>query len=56
MFAENRFFGGLTHEFEGKLFVDVSSGETGSFAGYKHILISGIEVYRLDYHGGLIRD
>ena len=56
LYAENRFLGGWRWQGEFGLYEDVSEGEVARFTGREQILCEGITAYRLDYHGGLIRD
>jgi hypothetical protein len=55
MYAENRFLGGFEH-IEGDLrYVDSNEGDVAAFTGTELIYLHGELVYRLVYHGGLIR-
>ncbi len=56
MYAEGRFLGGFDHEVGTYRYLDESKGDHRSFTGIERILADGREVYRLDYHGGLIVD
>lgn len=55
LYREGRFLGGFEHRVGRCLYVDTSDGAVESFTGLERILVDGIEVYRLDYHGGLVR-
>lgn len=55
LYREGRFLGGFTHQVEELIYVDTNDGEFHSFTGVERIYREGIEVYRLDYHGGLIK-
>lgn len=54
MYAEGRFLGGFEHGVGEYRYRDESDGDHRSFTGIERILTDGREVYRLDYHGGLI--
>ncbi|ADY64354.1 DUF5680 domain-containing protein [Agrobacterium tumefaciens] len=55
LYREGRFLGGFTHEVEDTIYVDTNEGEFRSFTGVERIYRDGVEVYRLDYHGGVIK-
>lgn len=55
LYMEGRFLGGFTHQIERLTYVDTNDGEFRSFTGVERIYHEDIEVYRLDYHGGLIK-
>lgn len=55
LYAQKRFLGGFEHRVEGFIYRDENSGDPGNFRGIEKILLDDVEVYRLDYHGGLIR-
>ncbi len=54
MYAEGRFLGGFAHDVGAYRYVDENRGNHRSFVGIERILADEREVYRLDYHGGLI--
>ncbi|MEJ2019377.1 MAG: DUF5680 domain-containing protein [Maritimibacter sp.] len=54
MYQEGRFLGGFDFSHEGYIYEDRSSGAVGQFTGIERILRDGRELYRLDYHGGVI--
>ncbi|PIR98275.1 MAG: XRE family transcriptional regulator [Candidatus Colwellbacteria bacterium CG10_big_fil_rev_8_21_14_0_10_42_22] len=55
--SEERPFRGPAHFEEGNYtYKDKSDGDINHFSGIEKILIKGEEVYRLYYHGGLIKD
>ena len=56
MYAEDRFLGGFEHETEGLHYTDTSQGKVDSFSGKEWIVRAGLRVYKLDYHGGLIKN
>ncbi|MQB02558.1 hypothetical protein DXT91_00045 [Agrobacterium tumefaciens] len=55
LYREGRFLGGFTHEVEDMVYVDTNEGEFQSFTGVERIYRDSVEVYRLDYHGGVIK-
>lgn len=55
LYKDGRFLGGFTHKLEELIYVDTNEGEFRSFTGVERIYGEDIEVYRLDYHGGLIK-
>ena len=55
LYREGRFLGGFTFTVGPHRYVDRSEGGVDSFSGQETIEIDREEVYRLDYHGGLIR-
>ncbi len=55
LYGEGRFLGGFTHQVEDMIYVDTNEGEFRSFTGVERIYREGIEAYRLDYHGGIIK-
>lgn len=55
MYLQGRFLGGFEWKRAAHSYEDQNQGEFTSFSGNERIVISQIEVYRLDYHGGLIR-
>lgn len=54
MYGEGRFLGGFDFTHEGYDYEDRSTGAVGQFTGIERILRDEREVYRLDYHGGMI--
>ena len=55
VYDEGRFLGGSELVVDQYRYVDVSEGAIDDFAGYETIDVDGHYVYRLRYHGGLIR-
>ena len=55
LYREGRFLGGFTFATGPHFYIDQSEGEVASFSGYEVIQMDREAVYRLDYHGGLIR-
>jgi len=55
LYTEGRFLGGFRKEVDGACYVDESDGTVSGFSGTEKILIGGLTVYQLDYHGGLIK-
>ena len=55
LYAQGRFLGGFEREVGAARYVDANSGTTASFLGVERIFVGGVEAYRLDYHGGVIR-
>lgn len=55
LYQQGRFLGGHEHSIDGLLYRDQSYGSYESFGGVETISRDGHELYRLDYHGGLIR-
>lgn len=55
LYKEARFLGGFTHQVENMVYVDTNDGDFRSFTGVERIYSDGVEAYRLDYHGGLIK-
>ncbi|QND54075.1 hypothetical protein HB779_05390 [Phyllobacterium sp. 628] len=55
LYREGRFLGGFRYEAGAAIYVDATDGDVGMFHGIERIFIREVEVYRLDYHGGLIR-
>jgi hypothetical protein len=55
MYAEGRFLGGWDWAGQHGVYRDSSTGDVAHFAGRETIALDGIEVYALDYHGGLIK-
>ena len=56
LYAEGRFLGGWHWQGEHGIYEDVSTGDVTRFSGHEQILCDGTVAYRLDYHGGRIRD
>lgn len=54
MYAQGRFLDGFVHEVAGYRYADESAGDPASFIGIERIFRGDREVYRLDYHGGMI--
>lgn len=55
LYREGRFLGGFEFETSAGRYMDRNTGDYRSFTGLETILVDGVEAYRLDYHGGLIR-
>ena len=55
LYAENRFLGGFEHVVGDYAYRDANKGDVMQFHGVEIILFEGEEVYRLDYHGGVIK-
>lgn len=55
MYLQGRFLGGFDWHRAAHSYEDRNTGDANSFAGTERITISQIEVYRLDYHGGLVK-
>ncbi|MDR1264100.1 MAG: DUF5680 domain-containing protein [Propionibacteriaceae bacterium] len=55
LYAAGRFLGGWRwSDGAGRVYVDESDGDVGSFTGRERIEVGDRIVYRLDYHGGLV--
>jgi Domain of unknown function (DUF5680) len=54
LYREGRFLGGFRIAIGKDVYEDASTGTCTRFAGNERILRDAVEVYRLDYHGGLI--
>lgn len=55
LYAEGRFLGGFKFVAGPHIYIDESAGDFRSFTGHEIISMGGAEVYRLDYHGGLVK-
>ena len=55
MYGEGRFLGGFRWQGPHGIYVDTSEGRADRFHGREHIEVDGVEVYALDYVGGLIK-
>jgi hypothetical protein len=55
LYREGRFLGGFRFEHREFVYDDVSEGSVASFCGHETITRHDRAVYRLSYHGGLIR-
>ncbi|MBL1240429.1 MAG: hypothetical protein COB13_001150 [OCS116 cluster bacterium] len=55
LYAKNRFLGGFEHVVGDYAYRDANKGDVMQFHGVEIILFEGEEVYRLDYHGGVIK-
>lgn len=55
MYVEGRFLGGWTYAFEDMIYQDHNDGDIRRFEGLETIERNGQIVYRLSYHGGIIR-
>ena len=56
MYRQGRFLGGFEYTVGDSTYRDSSEGDVASFTGVEEILRDGVVVYRLVYHGGLIKD
>jgi len=54
LYTEGRFLGGFQYPLEEFTYLDTNEGEVSSFRGREFISRSGVTVYELFYHGGLI--
>eukprot|EP00389_Voromonas_pontica_P001984 GDKH01002960.1.p2 GENE.GDKH01002960.1~~GDKH01002960.1.p2 ORF type:complete len:173 (-),score=63.91 GDKH01002960.1:487-1005(-) len=55
LYQENRFLGGFEHVSGDLRYTDENEGDVRAFLGVERITLAGALVYRLHYHGGLIR-
>lgn len=55
LYKEGRFLGGFEHHTEGYVYVDTNDGDVRHFTGKEWIAQSGVVVYELVYHGGLVK-
>lgn len=55
MYAEGRFLGGFEWTGPHGTYIDRSLGDVGQFHGREVILADAVEVYALDYMGGLVK-
>lgn len=55
MYRAGRFLGGWTHDHGPYRYTDASEGDVTRFTGLETIARNGRIVYRLPYHGGLVR-
>lgn len=55
LYREGRFLGGFEWTTQNGIYRDDSVGDVASFTGREGIFVDGIEAYRLDYCGGLIK-
>lgn len=55
MYEEGRFLGGFEWKGPHGVYCDVSEGDVAHFHGRESIVVEGVEVYALDYHGGLMK-
>ncbi len=56
LYAQGRFLGAFSYDVDGYTYVDKNQGDVQKFHGIETISRGGIELYRLEYHGGCIRD
>ncbi|MCJ8325125.1 MAG: hypothetical protein HRU29_16130 [Rhizobiales bacterium] len=56
LYEQNRFLGGFEHFVGEYLYHDNNEGQVTSFRGVETISRQGIEAYKLEYHGGVIKD
>jgi len=55
LYSEGRFLGGFVFSKGPHTYIDRSDGDVSSFTGHEVIEMERETVYRLDYHGGMIR-
>jgi hypothetical protein len=55
MYAEGHFLGGYEHQTGEYAYTDTNTGDLTFFTGREWISRSGVTVYELVYHGGLVR-
>lgn len=55
LYAKNRFLGGFEYLVGDYTYNDGNTGDVTRFHGIETISHNDIEVYRLDYHGGMIK-
>jgi hypothetical protein len=55
LYSEGRYLGGFSFASGPHLYRDQSAGTVSSFSGHEVIEMDREAVYRLDYHGGLIK-
>lgn len=55
LYKQGRFLGGFEFEMDAYVYRDENEGDVHRFHGVETIVFEGREVYRLDYHGGIIR-
>lgn len=55
VYAEQRFLGGFEWIGPHGIYRDGSTGDVSHFHGREAILVSEVEAYALDYHGGMIK-
>jgi hypothetical protein len=55
LYRSGRFLGEFEYEIRQYRYVDSSNADVKSFLGIERIYLEGKEVYRLDYHGGLVK-
>ena len=56
MYLQGRFLGDFNWRRAAHSYEDKNIGNVENFSGTERIIISQVEVYRLDYHGGLIKE
>lgn len=56
MYLQGRFLGGFNWRRAAHSYEDHNTGDVNSFSGRERIIISQVEVYCLEYHGGLVKD
>lgn len=55
LYKQERFLGGYEHFVDDYLYHDANQGDVSHFHGVETISHDSIEVYRLDYHGGILK-
>jgi len=55
LYEEGRFLGGFESTLDGFGYVDVNDGDIEEFVGHEIVEFAGRVIYRLRYHGGLVR-
>jgi hypothetical protein len=56
MYREGRFLGGFEYDTGDGVYTDTSEGSVTAFTGTEWITREGVRVYKLVYHGGLIKE
>ncbi|MGF1911540.1 DUF5680 domain-containing protein [Vibrio kasasachensis] len=55
LYESGHFLGHFANETDWGTYQDTNQGDVFSFTGYEWIELSGLKVYELHYHGGLIK-
>jgi Domain of unknown function (DUF5680) len=56
LYREERFLGGFDSGYAPYRYIDTNAGTFESFTGIETIMREAVVCYRLDYHGGLVRE
>lgn len=56
LYKQGRFLGGFEYSVGDSIYTDTNEGTVASFIGKEWIIRQGQQVYKLVYHGGLIKD